>query len=854
LPLARAADALDAKVEAAAGGDANSIDDLRRYIRQELQSGQPVPDKLVAALRQLAAKDAAKPAAKRPLAHFEDRLLLVSAVGLQESAPAAQRVLYLMDSGDDAPRLAALAQEALHEEESLRHDLDEAIEAARGDWELLAIGLPRKLQEVRDQGEYRAAWVRLYLAAAQVAARGQEAARAEEAEILNPAVTAARQQMKNDGDVQDRLAATLLAGMALWRQGQLEQARPLLEQAATVQSPARTRLQAMFELARIDEQQGRWAQARGRIDEFSKQGRQLLGESSTADIELHAAFFLNHMLRRQARAAARDSAAEAQALDKQAQQALADVLVRYPQRLGAAAPLIGTRYGQRDVMELETPLAAAVGLYRLAGSPPDRPGAMACLAQVLARSAAQDKLFHPAALWNLGACLYAIGGEQADGWPARHRAAGCFAQLAEQFSDDPAALAAAQNAVAILQWRLSGVEGTAEAPALRGELIAALETLLAHWGDRAEFRPHALALARQYEQAGQFEKALAAYGRIPSDWPDYLPAWNGRLILRRRLLTEGGRPAAAGPAQVLLGEMRQFVAAARTQAQRVQADDPATAQKLFSLAADCDLRIAEILKEELASPAPALAHLDELEACWAKREEVLQRAGALRVEILLAQNQLGRAAAILRDRHGRLGDAEEVLVWRTAGVIRQRLGELDLSPGGADDVVTLRSALRQCAEQASAIAEQAGQLDYAHRQLLAESWIETGRPAEALKLFDELSAQRADDARNFQGQARCHWLAGRHSEAIELYRRLSEGLSPAEQGPLWWRIQLDMARCIRDAAGGRPEPLERLGVRIRQLATMDPNLGGYRRAFEEIVPVNKENTKTTKTPKSTKEK
>ena len=860
LPSTATSSAIDSALSAAASGDPNAVNQLRQLVRQELQSNPgPQLDKLVAALQQLIALDAQKPAKLRPIQHFEDRLYLVSAVGLQQTALAAQRVLYLMEGPDEARRLAVLAEEGLREGEALRRDLDEAIEAARGDWEKLAIGLPRRLQELRDQGEYRAAWVRLYLAAALAAGRAEDAPTAQEVAILEPAVACARLHAKDEPEAQGRLSATLLCGMALWRQGKLEEARPALTAASAPAAAPRTRLQALFELARLQEQQGQWQAATQQIGEFSTLGRELLGEDPAADIDLHAAFFLNHMLSRRARLAAPSDGRLAESLEQQARQVLAEALVRNPQRLAAAAPLIGPRYAEHDVTDLQTPLALAVGLWRLEESPPDRTGAMACLAQVVARQGPQDKLFQPTALWQLGVCLYATGGEAADGGPARHRAAGYFAQLAEQFPDDPAAMAAAQNAVAILQWRLASAEGTPDAGALRDELIAALETLMGHWGDRAEFRPHALALARQYELAGRLDRALAAYGKIPSGWADHMPAWNSGLILRRRLLTEGGRRPAAGPAQVLVAEMRQFVAAARAQAQRMQSDGPAEAQKLFALAADADLRVAQVLKGELAAPAKALAHLDELESRWAASPDALQRAGALRAEILLEQGQMVRAAAILRDRHGRLGDQEETLLWRVAASARQRLGEVDLAGPAPEGTPALQAAHRQCAEQAFEIAERAGHVDYARRQMLAESWIENGRSGEAMKILQELSAQRGDDARTLQALARCHWLEGRYGDAIELYRRLSEGVSPTEQGPLWWRIQLDMARCIRDAAAGRPEPLERLGVRLRQLATMDPNMGGYRRAFDElrvgdVSSAKREDTKTTKSTKDTKRK
>jgi hypothetical protein len=76
--------------------------------------------------------------------------------------PGSRReVVYLMDGPGDAAQLAAASTEALKECDTLRRDLDEAIQSGRSDWEKLAVGNPNRLMQIREQVDYRAAWVRL---------------------------------------------------------------------------------------------------------------------------------------------------------------------------------------------------------------------------------------------------------------------------------------------------------------------------------------------------------------------------------------------------------------------------------------------------------------------------------------------------------------------------------------------------------------------------------------------------------------------------------------------------------------------------------------------------------------------
>ncbi len=279
-------------------------------------------------------------------------------------------------------------------------------------------------------------------------------------------------------------------------------------------------------------------------------------------------------------------------------------------------------------------------------------------------------------------------------------------------------------------------------------------------------------------------------------------------MLRLRMLSDEQTITTSEAAETLLTQLKSFVATVDDRAKRAKASNhPQEAQRLSALACDMDFNVAEFLAGPIGSPPRALAHLDDLEKRRGADPDAMEKSQALRVAILLEQGHTAQAVEAVRSWRGRFGDKEASLVSRVAFSVRQRIRELSLSPSRQEQAKAWRSTYREFAEQAYALAQQAGSVDYAHHQMLAEAWVETGRSDEALEVFQKLDSEKPNDARNLQGMARCQWLTGHYASAVDLYRRLSEGVSPTEQGPLWWRVQLDMAQCIRQGAGENPRRL-----------------------------------------------
>jgi tetratricopeptide (TPR) repeat protein len=75
---------------------------------------------------------------------------------------------------------------------------------------------------------------------------------------------------------------------------------------------------------------------------------------------------------------------------------------------------------------------------------------------------------------------------------------------------------------------------------------------------------------------------------------------------------------------------------------------------------------------------------------------------------------------------------------------------------------------------------------------------------------------------------------GRYEQALEYYRRLTDGLSPASWPGEYWRAELEYARCVVEAAAGDAQAIRNLGVRIRQLRMQDEGMGGLAEAFGQL--------------------
>jgi len=792
-------------------------------------------DRQVQVLKQRIARNAKATSSDGIVKWFADRITLAAHPVTREGATEVQRVRYLMANRSDYQRLAKLAEASLKALDQVCRELDDRIARAGRQEDMVIIGLPAKLARVREAAEYKRAWIRLYLAMSLddgvTPATAPTAARRRR--LLGDAVEgAAAYADAPDTRSEVNCAALLLRGMAAGRLGSADQARRDLQAASAAQAPSQVRMAAMFELARQAIDAGRWPEAIQQTGEFARRCKAVVSADRQIQIDLYAALLAERLYRRQAdRATEPVQGARFRDL---ADEAIADLLSGHADRLGPLCATLSHRWAdQSDPGALSGPVAYARGVASTRTAAGEAM-AVKCFRSILGRSDRVSRELAPDSLWYLASTLYKQGKRQgASGWPLRREAAEQFSRLAREHSDNQRAAQAAVNAARILGARVAALDaaGTSVATDLRRQYAAALERVVTGWSDSEEVLGYTYQLAQQCGRLGQVDAAIRWYARVAASSPDYALARSNELIFRGRQLMEADSPDRTDTAKALIAGWGDLADLARREGN--VAPDPQKKAALLRVAAAADLHIAELLADPLAQEARAIERCRAAVARWRNFPEIGARIEALRIELLLRQGKLREAVEAL-DQLGAGGQADRLVVL-TAVKIGERIDTTALPSEAKSDAAAWRALYLRFARQAArTAAAQPPEAQYPLEQMVAEALAESGRPDEALKIFERLSRSRPADANNIQGMARCHWLARRHGEALVLYRRFVSGVDIDAHPEQWWGGQLALARCAFEQAAGRPDQLKRLAVRLEQLRLRDVSFGGKAATFEQL--------------------
>ncbi len=123
--------------------------------------------------------------------------------------------------------------------------------------------------------------------------------------------------------------------------------------------------------------------------------------------------------------------------------------------------------------------------------------------------------------------------------------------------------------------------------------------------------------------------------------------------------------------------------------------------------------------------------------------------------------------------------------------------------------------------------------DEALQLAVADAYRLAGRPADGLRLYDELLVDHADALEILFGRAECLYALadGRLDQAMDLYRRLAVATASARNAH-FWQSQLRMVQILKRT--GRHT--QRIAPYVQQLRGRDPELGGdrFRREFERL--------------------
>lgn len=775
------------------------------------------------------------------MAHNSDRLRLAQVLGREKPDPYVLRLIYLQGADADKQAVLATTGEALEILEDLRRDAEDWLDRVQRDpdlrWDMMITGAIQRMEFFLDQVRYQSAWVSFNRSLAmdpQLMPGDPAEVEQRRRRLLQDAISNVIEYAEGDPDSGVKWWSLLLCGTASAELGEYDNAVSYLNRLNDPQADRVVRTRAAYELGKLFIARRQWTQATGQLESF-RQSAQGMEEIARAGVDLQAAFLENHLYRqRAAEARGNGDAAAAQQFEQRAQQAFVDYLEQYPQYQRVLLRLIvGAYQDVDDPAELSTLVLVGKGLFAMPSDEgPGRPEeAMRFLRIAAERDDPAAEMLRPLAMLNLAWLL----NEQGDWREAAQR----FRHVAENYPEHPQAKVAAMSAVRVLDQGVRSGDGVSSDD--MSAYAEALETLLSNeqWFEDPNVRRYSFNLARLLSRTGQNERALEWYIRVPQDSSDYWAARyfameTERKILRRMdpgLLSASARRDKAND---LVRRMRLYV----DQAARA-ADDLTEPRRsnLLALGGQTDLMIAEVLKDELDQPAPALAHLQGVGDRWPDQPELAERAQALEVGLLIEQDRLQQAIEILQSMPA---ERAQTLVTFLVASIRDRIDQLERrnDPRSREELQARRQDYRRFAEQAfEVVRDEPAEQQYPFRQMLAEALTETGEPARALEMFQQLHQARPSDARNLHGIARASWLLEDYDTALLTYRELIQGLDRNNEShqSLYWKSQLESMQCAAEAFWDDVSNLRRLRTRYRQLRNYDASFGGLEGQFNFLL-------------------
>jgi len=748
-------------------------------------------------------------------------------VTLLAAQPRAQRLVWLLGSAEDRRALAGLAGDLAGRTDDLARRTAVALEDARQDLRRL-VTEASGLEELSERARYQSAWAHFYKALA---------AEQDSAEDLQQAAERIDPFTHQEGEV--AAWSRLLAGQCQRRLGQADAARRQFEAVAS-QGPAAAAAVARFERVLADiESAADMASLEavgGEIEAFRSAAA---AGDSPVQADLKASLLQERWVLRQAERARDEPTRWRRKVE--ARRALMGPLMRLADPAAHEQVLTALAWREAADGPVEAPADSLDLLLRAVRLGQDAT-ALAALEAVLDHADELSPTTGPSALWRMGVLLGGKG--------RLLESARVLARLGREFPDGPLAAQAWEQSARQIQ-HLTELQQPSQAPELRQEYVEIIEQLLA--ADPQQTGSWAYELGAQYEQlaataspdraSALLAKAIAAYERLPVDVPIPQPARLRALELRAAGLLEAPSldvPSAAG----LVDQLHQQVKLAQEAVRPDGSRDEATRQH----AARAEFWIARLLYEMPGCRQQSLDRLRSVRRDYAGTEGA-RRSAEFEVGLLLEQGRLPEAAQVVKDLPAEAFAQSRQIVHLVLERMRQRLEGRWSQPQTATDSHDLCGEYLLLARRLyEPLAQEPIERRYAATQFMADALLELGRPQEALELLEQCQAHdrhrlsqsapsdgpAATDARNLQGLARAHRAMGRYEQALEYYRRLTDGLSPASWPGEYWRAELEYARCVVEAAAGDAQAMRNLGVRIRQLRMQDEGMGGLAEAFGQL--------------------
>ena len=789
---------------------------------------------------------------------FTVRLRLAEVLGPRRGARLMARVKLSVESEEQRKTLRRWMGESLKELEEIGADLRERVEWARADPARRVNLLPR-LQRVGRQWRWQRALARYWLA--RTSRPGPE-----RKQLLDRAA----------GDIEalleDGLAGSrepqlrLLKASCLREKGDRREALSLLTELTGSSPGASAKEDAMFELAlarigyaaaRLGEGQEPDSPAgRRAIDAAAEAVGDYEALSSKALAQVRAILLHCRLYRHesgaggvaQKRARARIDRAVREFMEEHPSPSLralaAEMFIRnWPERMRRDAPssvlvlLAGRRLhradrrlGEREMAELSEPERETLRW--------EWQKAVRTVKRAQSENEGPPRPVAPESLWVIGTARMRLG--------EAGKAAGAFGALCEKYPSHFRARAAALRRVRIAGRKLENAIEAGKAPVegLRVELAEALSVLLRLGEENPEADRWRMHLGWQCGELARGAGSDADYRR-----------WAGRAIKAYREVTQGGAlglrarflrleqefrlarriPSAAGErAGDLARRLEEF--SARLKGKAAGETPGAGKERLLDWGSRSEF-YALALRHILLGDERALERLSGLEERWPGREGV-RLADRYLFDQKLDAGQYEKAAEMLSRYATRHRDAAaRAPADRFLETVREVLERGGKSSPGRQ----IQRAYFLWSEWLFESCEKDSALYYRAGKFRADALRRQGRPEKALALYEGLRRRSGGngppdgsiDVRLAIGRARCLRALGRREEAVAVLTPLCSGL-PRESSE-FWTAQIERAECI--ARSGHAEELKQLLALVRQLRSLDADLGGpqVRRRFERLV-------------------
>lgn len=795
---------------------------------------------------------------------LEWRLTLAKSLIHDEAEPYYSSILFRGGSRADREQLAALTGRALDLLTRLKTEIagefERIDELTAAQFETLERnGVIQRLDNMGPEVDYRLLWALFYDALPRDsgdAAREQRlagvlAGAAEIEGLLDTPHEQSRVQVQ----------ALLLLGMTHRRLGDRPAAREHLDRAvqtaeglADVQQRAEVDWAVTLALAdriRVEIDAGEYDDALARIEQFN--GRAAARSGDTFPLRLVAALLERDCFRARAAAAARQAGQRAEAVRfrNAAWRPLARLAKREPQRRDEIYATINDVVGlDADPATLDPfeQCALIAGLLHEAG-PQNTEGPLQRAVTVgkglLDKPGEIEADLVPEVLYNTGVALFRLG--------RLLEAAEAFARIGREHPQYDRALQAATLAVQICAKIYPAQRDNA---AVRDLYLAALDTLVKHFGHAPEAKYWRYFYAQTLEDVGRFDEAARQYGLLGEDHEHYLDALLHRMRCLLRVLDAPAGVKGLSPAEQQTA-VNDFLAAQRVVVTKLtpaaQAEkDEARAAALRGYLAQATVLYAEAhTLAALNRPEKAIEILDKFEEQHPGAKDLLGRVLRVRVLALEKLGRIDEATALipvfLEVDPDSAGPALQSL-YLALSADSERLEELGDDAGAkrkAETALLLAERIDEWARDPRNKDRVGGAAGLALQ--LAEANLRAGRYEKARDLFSAYlglpagskTPEAKADLRGQWGFAEALYQSGDYAAALPLFNRLFRGLPDADK--LRFRALLRDLQC-RTALG---DPADGIIKVIQQQETLHPELGpsGTTRVAKEFQALKRENEK-----------